>query len=67
MLISRKTGSCRRCGGQLFKEHDVFGDFLACIQCGAICNDSAGTGHRPALRNLPVAAASQKVPAAAGR
>ncbi|MFH0941673.1 MAG: hypothetical protein V1823_01420 [Chloroflexota bacterium] len=67
MLVSRKAGSCRRCGGQLYKEHDVFGDFLACIQCGAVHADSAGTNHRSALKKPPVKAASEKLPVAIGR
>jgi hypothetical protein len=35
-LIRRKA--CRRCGGDLSIECDVYGIYIECIQCGAIWN-----------------------------
>ena len=35
-LIRRK--SCRRCGGDLSIECDIYGVFIECIQCGATYN-----------------------------
>ena len=33
--IIRSKG-CQRCGGDLFLEHDEYGVYVACIQCGAV-------------------------------
>ena len=30
-----KTRRCPRCSGNLFMEHDKYGYYVACIQCGA--------------------------------
>ena len=30
-----RTKGCRRCGGDLAWEHDKYGSYIACIQCGA--------------------------------
>jgi hypothetical protein len=35
-LVRRK--SCRRCGGDLSIECDIYGVFIECIQCGATYN-----------------------------
>jgi hypothetical protein len=37
-LIRRK--SCKRCGGDLSIECDVYGVFIECIQCGATYNQN---------------------------
>jgi len=28
--------SCRRCGGDLRQESDIYGTYIACVQCGYI-------------------------------
>lgn len=33
-------GSCPRCRGDLHLELDHFGEFISCLQCGTILNDS---------------------------
>lgn len=37
-LVRRK--SCKRCGGDLSIECDIYGVFIECIQCGATYNKS---------------------------
>lgn len=32
---------CKRCGGDLAMEGDVYGKYLACLQCGHVINDLA--------------------------
>ncbi len=34
---------CPRCGGDLHKEWDVYGRFIACVQCGCILSESQET------------------------
>jgi len=65
MLATVKAGACRRCGGRLFRERDVFGDTLSCIQCGATYTVPAIVAQ-PATKK-PVVVSPQKVPVAAGR
>ncbi len=33
-------GACPRCGGDLHLELDHFGEFISCLQCGTILNES---------------------------
>lgn len=33
-------GSCPRCRGDLHLELDRFGEFISCLQCGTILNES---------------------------
>jgi hypothetical protein len=33
-------GACPRCRGDLHLELDHFGEFVSCLQCGTILNDS---------------------------
>jgi hypothetical protein len=35
MLCLIKTKGCRRCGGDLSLECDIYGVYATCIQCGA--------------------------------
>jgi len=65
MLLNKKMGACRRCGGQLCRERDVFGDSLACIQCGATY--VVPVDVKLASQKLPAVAVPQKVPVAASR
>ncbi len=43
---------CKRCGGDLAMEGDVYGTYVACLQCGHIKNDLApqtlASSNRPA-------------------
>ncbi len=32
--------ACPRCGGDLFLDSDLHGDFISCIQCGAVMDES---------------------------
>jgi hypothetical protein len=38
MLCLIRAKACKRCGGDLSIERDVYGVFIECIQCGAIWN-----------------------------
>jgi len=40
MLCLVKTKACKRCGGDLSLEIDVYGAYLGCIQCGAVWSKS---------------------------
>ncbi len=39
MLCLVKTRACKRCGGDLSLEHDRYGTYVECIQCGAIWHE----------------------------
>jgi hypothetical protein len=67
MLPSRQVIRCRRCGGRLYLENDVFGTFLACIQCGAVHADSAGDNLKPVVVKPCSKAEREKLLAAIGR
>ena len=36
--------SCPRCGGDLFTDRDVYGEYLQCLQCGYL-RDLIGRRH----------------------
>jgi DNA-directed RNA polymerase subunit RPC12/RpoP len=36
MLNIIKFKGCKRCGGDLFLEHDSEGDYVFCLQCSAV-------------------------------
>ena len=36
MLYAVRLKGCKRCGGDLFLEHDMAGPYLSCLQCGGI-------------------------------
>ena len=38
MLTLVRKKSCKRCGGDLSIECDIYGVFIECIQCGATYN-----------------------------
>jgi hypothetical protein len=38
MLTLIRAKSCKRCGGDLSIECDIYGVFIECIQCGATYN-----------------------------
>ncbi|MGD0779334.1 MAG: hypothetical protein ABR954_00940 [Dehalococcoidales bacterium] len=38
MLCLIRSKACKRCGGDLSIECDVYGVFIECIQCGATWN-----------------------------
>jgi hypothetical protein len=38
MLWVVRTRGCRRCGGDLSLECDIYGDYIQCLQCGASYN-----------------------------
>ena len=40
MLTLIRKKSCKRCGGDLSIECDIYGVFIECIQCGATYNKS---------------------------
>jgi hypothetical protein len=44
-------GSCPRCRGDLHLEIDHFGEFISCLQCGTILNES----QEGSLRALAIA------------
>lgn len=67
MLPSQRMIPCRRCGGRLYLENDVFGTFLACIQCGAVHADSAGDNLKSAATRPGPKAEREKLSVATGR
>ena len=44
-----KTKACKRCGGDLSLERDIYGVYVECIQCGAAgdATDIANFGIKP--------------------
>jgi DNA-directed RNA polymerase subunit RPC12/RpoP len=36
MLHVVKIKGCKRCGGDLFLEHDTEGTYISCLQCSAV-------------------------------
>jgi hypothetical protein len=38
MLSVLRTRACKRCGGDLSLECDIYGIYIQCIQCGASYN-----------------------------
>jgi hypothetical protein len=38
MLCVVRTRACKRCGGDLSLECDIYGVYIQCIQCGASYN-----------------------------
>lgn len=40
MLTLVRAKSCKRCGGDLSIECDIYGVYIECIQCGATYNKS---------------------------
>lgn len=40
MLTLVRKKSCKRCGGDLSIECDIYGVFIECIQCGATYNQN---------------------------
>jgi hypothetical protein len=61
-LIRRKA--CKRCGGNLSIECDVYGIYIECIQCGATWNKEDLTPASP-QQNENVVKATPAVPLAA--
>jgi ssDNA-binding Zn-finger/Zn-ribbon topoisomerase 1 len=45
-------GACPRCRGDLVLESDLFGEFVSCLQCGTILNES----QEGSLRLLDISA-----------
>ena len=39
MFYRMRTKACKRCRGDLSLEHDKYGTYVECIQCGAIWNE----------------------------
>ena len=48
---------CPKCAGDLYQESDIFGSYVACLQCGRHCIPSEGVHsaqvERPDGRNAP--------------
>jgi hypothetical protein len=40
MLCVIRTRACKRCGGDLSLECDIYGVYIQCLQCGASYNKS---------------------------
>ncbi|OGO01695.1 MAG: hypothetical protein A2Y90_02395 [Chloroflexi bacterium RBG_13_52_12] len=40
MLCLVRSKACKRCGGDLSVECDIYGVYIECIQCGATLNKS---------------------------
>ncbi|MFA5309085.1 MAG: hypothetical protein WC370_06315 [Dehalococcoidales bacterium] len=52
MLSLVRAKACKRCGGDLSVECDVYGVYIECIQCGATWNQNsinlnAAAGEKP--------------------
>ena len=35
--------ACTRCGGDVYKKSDMYGEYFACIQCGAYLTEAEQT------------------------
>ena len=35
--------ACARCGGDVYKQSDMYGEYLACIQCGTYLTEAEQT------------------------
>ncbi|MBI4294921.1 MAG: hypothetical protein HY669_01995 [Chloroflexi bacterium] len=48
---------CKRCGGDLYLEQDVYGTSVVCLQCGAVKNEVVmlTAPARPVTRVLELA------------
>lgn len=52
MLCLIRAKACKRCGGDLSLECDVYGVFIQCIQCGATFNkDEPGLYSAQDIKN----------------
>lgn len=60
-LVRRKA--CKRCGGDLSIECDIYGVFIECIQCGATYNQN----EFKAMANPGAANAAKDIPAVPAR
>ena len=56
MLCLIKTKGCRRCGGDLSLECDIYGIYATCIQCGATWSQT-----EMVIQTAPQATVSKKV------
>jgi hypothetical protein len=68
MLCLIQSKACKRCGGDLSIECDIYGVFIECIQCGATFSKNdlkladlqqSGKNHNTAIKK-PLASTSPK-------
>jgi hypothetical protein len=57
MLTLVRSKSCKRCGGDLSIECDIYGVYIECIQCGATYTKSDLELNKPNTAVTPVKAA----------
>jgi hypothetical protein len=56
MLTLIRAKACKRCGGDLSIECDIYGVYIECIQCGATYNKSdlkLNTAHTDPVKAVP--------------
>jgi hypothetical protein len=71
MLSLIRTKACKRCGGDLSLECDIYGVYVECIQCGGTwtgkdmitAHAQAVNDRQVARRATPVIVVSKKSPA----
>ena len=51
-----RSHKCQRCGGNLFLEHDAYGLYVACMQCGGVYAEYDEEEINQSNSRLPVAA-----------
>ena len=66
MLCIVRPKACKRCGGDLSLECDIYGVYIECIQCGATWNKNdlkfAAARNTEALKAVEAKPQSTKVP-----
>jgi hypothetical protein len=64
MLCVIRTRSCKRCGGDLSLECDIYGVYIQCIQCGASYSEE---NLPPEALHTPAALRAVKAPPQASK
>ena len=58
MLCMIRAKACKRCGGDLSLESDIYGVYVQCIQCGAVLTKQDLLAH--AARSAETAVKAEK-------
>lgn len=53
MLCVIRSKACKRCGGDLSLECDIYGVYIECIQCGATWHQKDLAPPKPRLKAKP--------------
>jgi hypothetical protein len=68
MLCLVRTKGCKRCGGDLSLECDIYGVYATCIQCGATWSKTEMfIHHEPKVATTPKASSARTLVGAASK